>query len=199
MTERLKGAVRRAGLPGLLLVGVLAIAFAACGGGDAGDRQRAVERDLFERSQPAAVATAEAHEDAEAHEGDDANAYLEVAPKDALFLVQMSSFAYTPGVLEVKVGEVVEIAIQNIDPMLHDFTIDKIDADLHISYLGGSGEHAHDGDTAMVMADPDLHFPLSEPGSGVVHIKVYEPGEYVFHCSVPGHRELGMVGTLIVR
>ena len=51
----------------------------------------------------------------------------------------------------------------------------------------------------MVMAEPDLHFPLSEPGSGVVHIKVYEPGEYVFYCSVPGHRELGMVGTLIVR
>ncbi len=110
----------------------------------------------------------------------------------------MSSFAYAPAVLEVKVGEVVEIAIQNIDPLLHDFTIDKIDADLHISYLEGSGEHAHDG-MAMEMAAPDLHFPLSEPGSGVVHIKVHEPGEYVFYCSVPGHRELGMEGKLIVR
>jgi uncharacterized cupredoxin-like copper-binding protein len=26
-----------------------------------------------------------------------------------------------------------------------------------------------------------------------------EPGEYEFHCSVPGHKEAGMTGTLIVQ
>ena len=45
MTERLKGAPRRAGLVGLLLVSALAFALAGCGGGDAGDRQRAAERE----------------------------------------------------------------------------------------------------------------------------------------------------------
>ena len=145
------------------------------------------------------VAT-EADHDAEADhdEGDeDANAHLEVAPKDQLFLVQMTNFAFTPNVLEAEAGDVIEIAIQNVEAVLHDFTIDKIDADLHISYLGGSGEHAHAEGMEMEMAD--LHFPLTEPGSGVVHIKVHEPGEYVFYCSVPGHREAGMEGTLIIR
>ncbi|MEE8337845.1 MAG: plastocyanin/azurin family copper-binding protein [Dehalococcoidia bacterium] len=198
----------RAKWVGLLIAGALALLLVGCSGdGAATVEQAAVAAD---------AAVAEAHEadghddeavadshdaaghddEAAAADGDaDANAYLEIAPKDALFLVRMSSFAFTPSVLEVKVGQVVEIAIQNIDPILHDFTIDKIDADLHISYLGGSGEHAHDG---MVLEEADLHFALSEAGSGVVHIKVYEPGVYVIYCSVPGHRELGMVGVLRV-
>ena len=107
----------------------------------------------------------------------------------------MTNFAFTPYVLEANAGEVIEIAIQSVEPVLHDFTIDRIDADFHISYLGGTGQHLHDGEHP----EADVHFVLSEPGTGVVHIKVHEPGEYVFYCTVPGHRELGMEGTLIVR
>ena len=73
------------------------------------------------------------------------NAYLEVAQKDALFLVEMTSFAFTPDLLEVNAEDVIEIAIQNVDPLLHDFTIDEVDADVHISYLGGTGDHLHVG------------------------------------------------------
>jgi uncharacterized cupredoxin-like copper-binding protein len=135
---------------------------------------------------------ADNHDDADGNA--EANAYLEVAPKDALALVKMTSFSFTPDVIEVDAGEVLEIAIQNVEPLLHDFTIDEIDADVHISYLGGTGLHAH--------ADPereaDVHFALTEPGSGVVHLRVHEPGEYVFYCTVPGHREGGMEGKLIV-
>ncbi len=147
------------------------------------------------------------HDDDEAaHEEDDmgdmdmgdaeANAYLEAAPKDSLYLFEMTNFAFTPAVLEVNTGEVLEIAVQNVEAVLHDFTIEKIDADVHISYLEGSGQHAHaeEGTEAA-----DVHFPLSEPGVGVVHLMVHEPGEYVIYCSVPGHREAGMEGTLIVR
>ncbi len=139
------------------------------------------------------------HEDAGSHEsdadqGEEANAYLEAAPKEALTLIEMTSFAYAPNVIEVGAGEVLEIAIQNAEPSLHDFTIDKIDADVHISYLGGTGQHEHQEPER----DADVHFALTEPASGVVHLKVDEPGEYVFYCSVPGHREGGMEGKLIV-
>lgn len=128
------------------------------------------------------------------HVDDDPNAYLEVAPKDALYLVEMSNFAFEPSVLEVKTNEVLEIVIQNVTPMLHDFTIDRIDADVHISYLGGTGQHAHNES----QSDADIHFALTEPGSGVVHIKIHEPGSYIIYCTVPGHREAGMEGLLIV-
>ncbi len=135
--------------------------------------------------------------DADDHDADadaDDQAYLEAAPKESLFLVDMSDVSFTPGVLEVKAGEVIEIAIQNTEATLHDFTIDKVDADVHISYLGGTGQHEH----AEAAKDADVHFALTEAGSGVVHLKIHEPGEYVFYCSVTGHQAAGMEGTLIV-
>ncbi len=123
------------------------------------------------------------------------NSYLEAAPKDTLFLVEMTSFAFAPDVLEVTAGDVVEIAIQNVEPVLHDFTVDEIDADVHVSFLGGTGQHAHQ----EPKIEADVHFALTEPGSGIVHLNIHEPGEFVFYCSVPGHRENGMFGTLIVQ
>lgn len=120
--------------------------------------------------------------------------YLETLPKDVLYLVQMDSFNFTPSVIEARVGELIEIAIQNVEAVVHDFTIDRIDADLHISYLGGTGTHEHSSEAD----EADLHFALTVTGSGVVHIRVHEPGTYEFYCSVPGHREAGMVGVLVV-
>lgn len=159
----------------LLVVAILA--FAACNG----DGNEAGE-----------TPTGEEHTDAEGVE--EPNAYVEAAPKEALTLIEMTSFAYTPSVIEVGAGEVLEIAIQNAEPTLHDFTIDNIDADVHISYLGGTDQHQHQEPDR----DADVHFALTVPASGVVHMKVDEPGEYEFYCSVPGHREAGMEGTLIV-
>jgi uncharacterized cupredoxin-like copper-binding protein len=95
----------------------------------------------------------------------------------------------------VNAGDVLEVAIQNVEPVLHDFTIDKIGADVHVSYLGGTGEHAH---MEEAQVDADVHFALTEAGSGVVHVRAFEPGDYAFYCTVPGHREAGMEGTLTV-
>ena len=136
----------------------------------------------------------DADADADEHSDADDQAYLEAAAKEALFLIDMSDLSFTPGVLEVKAGEVIEIAIQNTEATLHDFTIDKVDADVHISYLAGTGQHEH----AEAAKDADVHFALTEAGSGIVHLKIHEPGEYVFYCSVPGHQEAGMEGKLIV-
>jgi plastocyanin len=39
---------------------------------------------------------------------------------------------------------------------------------------------------------------VQDGGTSEITITIDEPGEYEFYCSVPGHREAGMVGTLIV-
>lgn len=159
-------------MAGLALAGGLLVG--ACGGGGGDDANGPAEDD-------------------DGHAGTE-NSHLEAAPKDALFLVEMTSFAFAPDVLEVSVGDVVEIAIQNVEPVLHDFTIDEIDSDVHISFLGGTGQHEHQDPEI----DADVHFALTEAGSGIVHLEINEPGEFTFYCSVPGHRESGMVGTLLV-
>lgn len=180
-----------------LVIG-LVLGAAACGGGSSASEGATADADeaAHEEGDEASHDEDAADMDMATHEeGTEANAYLEAAPKDALYLVEMTNFAFTPNVLEVNAGEVLEIAVQNVESVLHDFTIEAIDADVHISYLGGTGEHAH-AEAAAVEAD--VHFALTEPGTGVVHLNIHEPGEYVFYCTVPGHREAGMEGTLIV-
>lgn len=76
---------------------------------------------------------------------------------------------FEPAEITVHAGEPVAIVFSSTD-ILHDFTIDDIDA--HVA--ADAGETAEGG--------------LSAP----------TPGRYTFYCSVPGHREGGMVGTLIV-
>ncbi len=84
-----------------------------------------------------------------------------------------------------------------------------------------SGEFAFDtdsleaapGEVALVMANPaPIEHNVSLEGEGVEEegptvgqdetstvAAGVEPGEYTFYCSVPGHREGGMEGTLTVR
>jgi uncharacterized cupredoxin-like copper-binding protein len=141
-----------------------------------------------------AAMVANGHDD-HAHGEAETTAYLEEAPKDRTIRLEMSDFAYTPDVIEIGTGEVVEIEVENTTGTPHDFTVDAIDADVHVSYVPGSGEHVH----IEGMEEADLHFALTEAGEGLIHVMVHEPGTYQFYCTVPGHRELGMEGTLVVQ
>lgn len=75
---------------------------------------------------------------------------------------------FDPASLDVKEGKVT-ITYVNLDPMVHDFTIDEL------------GVH--------VPVDPDETTTFTFEAT---------PGVYTFYCSVPGHREAGMEGTVTV-
>lgn len=83
--------------------------------------------------------------------------------------VASTSFAFDPDEITVTAGEDVAIVLSS-DDVVHDFTIDEID--VHVS--AGRGETAEGG------------------------LRAEEPGEYTFYCTVSGHRENGMEGTLVV-
>lgn len=92
-----------------------------------------------------------------------------VAPGARRIEVTASSFAFDPDGLTVEAGEDIAIVLSSEDA-LHDFTVDELDA--HVA--AGAGDTGEGG------------------------LRADEPGTYTFYCSVPGHRDEGMEGTLVV-
>lgn len=84
---------------------------------------------------------------------------------------QAGEFVFDPSRIEIRAGRPVNIRLSNRGALFHDFTIE--DLDFHLS--AAPGEHTTGG---------------LEPA---------EKGSYRFVCTVPGHAEVGMVGTLVVR
>ena len=80
-----------------------------------------------------------------------------------------TSFAYDPDEITVDTGEDVAIVLTS-DDLLHDFVIDELD--VHVA------------------ADRD---ETAEGG-----LRADTAGEYTYYCTVAGHREAGMEGTLVV-
>jgi nitrite reductase (NO-forming) len=84
--------------------------------------------------------------------------------------VRMDEYAFSPSRIELRAGETVNLVLANEGALPHDLTIPAL----------GFALGAAPGATAEAA--------LTAPA----------PGTYPFFCSVPGHRQLGMVGTLVV-
>ena len=91
------------------------------------------------------------------------------APADELRLLG-KSFAYEPAAITVKAGDTRTVVLKARD-LPHDITVKELD--IHI--------HANGGRTVKKAVTFD------------------KPGTYTFYCSVAGHRQAGMEGTLVVQ
>jgi nitrite reductase (NO-forming) len=80
---------------------------------------------------------------------------------------------YDREVLRVAAGSTVEFAFQNLDGQDHTFVVDE----LNVAMLAGPGQTLR----ATVAVHPRNR------------------GTFAFHCRIPGHREGGMEGRVIVR
>jgi uncharacterized cupredoxin-like copper-binding protein len=72
--------------------------------------------------------------------------------------------------IRVKMGETVALRLDNADSMPHSFDLDAF----------------------------NVHVPMQSGKQSLALFKATQAGTYTFYCSIPGHREAGMVGTLIV-
>jgi plastocyanin len=103
------------------------------------------------------------------HDGEGHGANTPVAPDARRIELSGSSYEFDPPKITVRAGEVMAIVLTTTD-IEHDFTVDDLDA--HVS--AEAGETAEGG------------------------LRADDPGTYTYYCSVEGHREAGMEGTLTV-
>lgn len=110
----------------------------------------------------------------EGEEGGDAEATPEASGEStgsgADHAVTATDNAYDTDAITVQPGDT--ITITNEGFAQHDFAVDD---------LGLQSDMMNGGDTVTITIPEDA-----------------EPGEYEFHCTVPGHKEQGMVGTITV-
>lgn len=109
--------------------------------------------------------------------------------------VGTDSIAFAPDEFTVPAGVEITVEFTSEPAVDHDFVIAAAAAH---GMAGDAGHGDHAGD-AHAMASGDLHVAHAEPGETVgASFIIVEPGTYEVYCSVPGHRQAGMVATLNV-
>ncbi|MBI3162034.1 MAG: cupredoxin domain-containing protein [Chloroflexi bacterium] len=111
----------------------------------------------------------------------------------AAITVTMKEFAFDPNPIKVSAGTPVEITLMNEGSVEHDFVIEVISV-TDLSTEGGMGEH----EMSTEHEEFDLHTSVAAGGTGILRFTPTEPGTYQIFCSVPGHKEAGMIAELIV-
>lgn len=111
-----------------------------------------------------------------------------------------TDIAFDQNRIEVTAGQPVRILLNNEGALEHDFSI------MEIPHVGkvmaeemeeGAGHDTHD--MSEMNVDPEVHVAAPIGGRSSVEFTPSIPGEYEFFCAVAGHKEAGMVGTLVVQ
>lgn len=98
---------------------------------------------------------------------------LSDGPPQSVAVSAPGGFRYEPNLLEIRAGEVTEFELVNQDSQEHTFVV----SELAIAMLAGAGQTVR----------------------STVTVDRKNRGAFAFFCSISGHREGGMEGTIEVR
>ena len=102
---------------------------------------------------------------------------------------------FDPAEIQVEAGVPVRLVIDNSEAAsIHDFSVKAIPV-MDVNHEG-EADMGHMGMNST--DDYDLHLALESGTDGVLEFTPTETGEYEFMCTVTGHAQAGMTGTLIV-
>ncbi len=117
---------------------------------------------------------------------------------ERLVTIHTRQTRFDPDSVTVRLGETVHILLDNHDSTLHDLTTDAV-AFLVIG--SGGAEHAGHGavESTLDAGRPGpLHVAADAKKRARLVFQATEPGRFDFYCTVPGHKQAGMVGVLVV-
>jgi uncharacterized cupredoxin-like copper-binding protein len=102
-----------------------------------------------------------------------------------------NGMAFAPERIEVRQGEQVQFVLRNGGELDHELVIGTIEANNeHAQAMASHPDMAHE--------DPNAK-RLGPKTSGVLRWQFTQAGTFEYACLIPGHREAGMVGTVVVR
>ncbi len=98
---------------------------------------------------------------------------------------------FVPSRLEIRRGEQVKFVLRNNGEMDHEIVIGTLEENLkHAVEMAKNPDMEHD--------DPNAK-RLAPKKTGEIVWRFTKVGEFDFSCLIPGHRESGMFGTIIVK
>ncbi len=132
------------------------------------------------------------------HGHDDETAYGKPGdPKKPSRLVQVvmserdGKMLFIPDRIEVRRGEQIKFALRNNGELDHEIVVATLEDNLkHAIEMQKNPDMEHD--------DPNAK-RLSPKKTGEIVWAFTKPGEFDFSCLIPGHREAGMTGKVIVK
>ncbi len=109
---------------------------------------------------------------------------------DVVIDFRAENVKFSPDRLEIPAGQTVMLRMRNMDDMEHDFQVDGLRAEMmdDMKMAGGHG--------GMSSGMVGLHTKKGKTASMI--LRAGQRGTYEFYCTIPGHKELGMKGTLFV-
>ncbi|MFA7249703.1 MAG: cupredoxin domain-containing protein [Dehalococcoidia bacterium] len=113
-------------------------------------------------------------------------------PAAQTLTVKLADISFAPAALRAQRNSLVEVALENTGRLDHDFTIKKIDVDQALERSGAApAGHQHVDEYAV-------HVALGASQTARLRLHLHAPGTYTFFCTVLGHEQAGMRGTLVV-
>lgn len=115
-------------------------------------------------------------------------------PQEITLTAQTMTFS--PSTFEVTAGVPVELTFVNEDALEHDFSILEIPVESVSEPDAMSAEHEMQMGAGV---EPVLHVAVEPGATNHLSFTPTKPGTYEFFCTVPGHKDAGMVGTMVVK
>ena len=106
--------------------------------------------------------------------------------------VVAQTMQFQPDTIEVVAGQPVNLTFQNNDTVEHDFSI----LEIPVTSVGATSDPMAEH---VMTTDPQLHTAASMSQTSSIDFTPTKAGSYEYFCTVPGHKEAGMKGTLIVK